>query len=49
LVDSRQERSFVQRADAIGLRYAPGPRIEGYNINGGTAVTIAIYRSERAP
>ena len=49
LVDSRQERSFVQRADAIGLRYAPGPRIEGFNINGGTAVTIAIYRSERTP
>jgi 4-amino-4-deoxy-L-arabinose transferase-like glycosyltransferase len=49
LVDSRQERAFVQRADALGLRYAPGPRIEGFNINGGTAVTIAIYRSERTP
>ena len=48
-VDSRQERSFVQRADAIGLRYAQGPRIEGFNINGGLAVTIAVYRSERAP
>ena len=49
LVDSREERSFVQRADAIGLRYAPGPRIEGFNINGGSPITIAIYRSERAP
>jgi len=47
LVDNRQERAFVQRADAIGLRYAPGPRVEGYNISGGRAVTIAIYRSER--
>jgi 4-amino-4-deoxy-L-arabinose transferase-like glycosyltransferase len=49
LIDSREERSFVQRADAIGLRYAPGPRIEGFNINGGAPVTVAIYRSERAP
>jgi 4-amino-4-deoxy-L-arabinose transferase-like glycosyltransferase len=48
-VDSHQERAFVQRADAIGLRYAPGPRIEGFNINGGQTVTIATFRSERAP
>jgi hypothetical protein len=47
-VDSRQERAFVQRADAIGLRYATGPRIEGFNISSGQAVTIATYRSERA-
>jgi 4-amino-4-deoxy-L-arabinose transferase-like glycosyltransferase len=46
-VDSRQERAFVQRADAIGLRYTTGPRVEGFNINGGGAVTIATYRSER--
>jgi 4-amino-4-deoxy-L-arabinose transferase-like glycosyltransferase len=48
-IDSRQERSFVQRADAIGLRYAPGPRVEGFNINSGQFATIAIYRSETAP
>jgi hypothetical protein len=48
-IDSRQERSFVLRADAIGLRYAPGPRIDGFNINAGQNITIAIYRSERAP
>jgi hypothetical protein len=47
-VDSRQERAFVQRATALGLRYAPGPRVEAFNINGGQAVTIAVYRSERA-
>ena len=28
----------MQRADAIGLRYAPGPRIEGFNINAGQSV-----------
>ncbi len=48
-VDSRQERAFVQRADAIDLRYTAGPRIEGFNINGGQAVSIGTYRSERVP
>lgn len=48
LVEARSERSFVQRADAIGLRYASGPRIDGYNISSGRPVTIAIYRSEGA-
>lgn len=46
-IESHQERAFVQRADAIGLRYTTGPRIEGFNINGGQAVNIATYRSER--
>ena len=48
-VEGHQERAFVQRADAIGLRYTMGPRIEGFNINGGQAVNIATYRSERGP
>jgi 4-amino-4-deoxy-L-arabinose transferase-like glycosyltransferase len=45
-VESRQERAFVQRADAIGLRYTTGPRVEGFNVNGGGAVNIATFRSE---
>jgi 4-amino-4-deoxy-L-arabinose transferase-like glycosyltransferase len=45
-VEKGQERAFVQRAEAISLRYTPGPRIEGYNIND-QAVNIATYRSER--
>jgi len=49
VIESRQERSFVRRADAIGLRYAPATRIEGINISGGRPVSIAIYRSEAAP
>ncbi len=49
LVESREVRSFVQRADAIGLRYAPGPRIEGINISIGQTVNIATYRSDRVP
>lgn len=44
-VESRQERAFVQRAEAIGLRYTPGPHVEGFNVNGG-AVNIATFRSE---
>ena len=48
-VDSRHERNFVQRAEAIGLRYAPGPRVEGINISVGRSVSIAIYQSGGAP
>ena len=48
-IEARQERSFVQRAEAIGLRYAPGPRIDGINISVGRVISIAVYRSEGAP
>ena len=37
LVESRSERAFVQRAEAIGLRYNVATRIEGYNISQGKA------------
>jgi len=47
-VEARQERNFLRRADVIGLRYAPGPRIEGYNINSGRWISIAIYRADAA-
>ena len=46
LVESRTERAFVQRAEAIGLRYNVAKRVEGYNISQGKAVSIAIFRSE---
>ena len=45
-IEQRQERAFVQRAEAIGLRYAPGPRIEGIDYSAGQSVAIAVYRSE---
>jgi 4-amino-4-deoxy-L-arabinose transferase-like glycosyltransferase len=48
LVELRSERSFVQRAEAIGLRYTAPTRIDGYNISQGRAVSIAIFRSEAA-
>jgi 4-amino-4-deoxy-L-arabinose transferase-like glycosyltransferase len=47
-VERGQERAFAQRAEAIGLRYASGPRIEGINITGGRRVSIAIFRSEES-
>ena len=45
LIDARSERSFVQRANAIGLRYALKQRIDGYNISNGQAVALALFRS----
>jgi hypothetical protein len=48
-VESRYERSFAQRAEAIGLRYFPGPRVEGINLSGGRAISVAIYSAERRP
>jgi 4-amino-4-deoxy-L-arabinose transferase-like glycosyltransferase len=47
LVESRHERAFGQRAEAIGLRYSLRARLEGaFNTNGGRGISIAIYRSE---
>jgi 4-amino-4-deoxy-L-arabinose transferase-like glycosyltransferase len=44
-IEQRQEKNFAQRAEAIGLRYTAGPRIEAMNYNTGQAITIAVYRS----
>jgi len=46
LVEQRSERAFVQRAEAIGLRYNVATRIEGYNISQGRAISVSIFRSE---
>ena len=48
LIESRHERLFAQRADLIGLRYSLRGRFEGFNINGGRAISIAVYGSEPA-
>ena len=48
-VDAPQEREFALRAEAIGLRYDRGPRIEGYNISVGKPITIAVFQSAGAP
>ena len=49
LVEARHERAFLRRAEAIGLRYAPPQRFDGFNYSIGRAVSIAVYRSEGAP
>jgi 4-amino-4-deoxy-L-arabinose transferase-like glycosyltransferase len=49
LIDARSERSFVQRADALGLRYALVERVEGFNISIGRPVALAIFRSVAEP
>src|SRR3984885_8418216 len=48
-VDAPQEREFALRAEAIGLRYDRGPRIEGYNISIGRPITIAVFQSAGTP
>src|SRR5580693_264102 len=48
-VDAPQEREFALRAEAIGLRYDRGPRIEGYNISIGRSITIAVFQSAGTP
>jgi 4-amino-4-deoxy-L-arabinose transferase-like glycosyltransferase len=46
VVEQRSERSFVQRAEAIGLRYDVAARIDAYNISQGRPISISIFRSE---
>jgi hypothetical protein len=46
LVELHSERSFAQRAEAIGLRYNVATRVDGYNISEGKAISVAIFRSE---
>ena len=46
LIDRQSERGFVQRAEAIGLRYNVATRIDGYNYSQGRAISIAVFRSE---
>jgi len=48
-VDARAERAFALRAEAIGLRYDRGPRIDGYNISIGRPISIAVFQSAGAP
>jgi 4-amino-4-deoxy-L-arabinose transferase-like glycosyltransferase len=48
-VDAKQERDFALRAEAVGLRYGRGPRVDGYNISNGRPITIAVFQSAGAP
>src|SRR5262249_11957680 len=44
-IEARQERSFAQRADAIGVQYSQVTRIDVINVGNGKLATIAVYRS----
>jgi 4-amino-4-deoxy-L-arabinose transferase-like glycosyltransferase len=44
-VEAREERSFAQRAEALGLHYRAGPRIDAINVSTGRPITIAVFRS----
>jgi len=47
VIESRHDRAFAQRAERIGLRYSLRARLDNsININGGRAISFAIYRSE---
>jgi len=46
LIESRTERAFAARAQAIGLRYNVAARIDGYNFSQGRAISVAVFRSE---
>jgi hypothetical protein len=44
-VTARKERAFALRAEAIGLRYYRGPRIEAFNVTHDQSISIAVFRS----
>jgi 4-amino-4-deoxy-L-arabinose transferase-like glycosyltransferase len=48
-VETRQQRTFALRAEAIGLRYNRGPLVEGYDISTGKPVSIAVFQTVSAP
>ena len=49
LVDQNNQRTFVQRANAIALRYALLARVDGFNISIGRPVSLTVFRSMAAP
>ena len=48
-IEAHQEPAFTQRAEATGLRYERGARVEAFNLSKGRPITIAIFRSAGEP
>jgi len=46
-VEARQERSFAVRAQALGVRYSKGMRVDGINMNGGRRIAVTVYRASQ--
>ncbi len=45
-IEAHQERSFAQRAEALGVRYGKGMRVDGINVSGGRPISVTVYRAE---
>jgi 4-amino-4-deoxy-L-arabinose transferase-like glycosyltransferase len=48
-VEARQERSFAQRAETLGLRYTRAFHVDGINISGGRPISVSVFRTEHNP
>jgi 4-amino-4-deoxy-L-arabinose transferase-like glycosyltransferase len=48
-IESRQERAFAQRAEALGVRYNRAFRVDGINISGGRPIAVTVFRTEPTP
>jgi hypothetical protein len=47
IIETRHDRAFAQRAEAIGLRYSLRGKLDNYfNFNGGRAIGFAVYWSD---
>jgi 4-amino-4-deoxy-L-arabinose transferase-like glycosyltransferase len=49
LIDPHSERGFLQRAEAIGLRYTLRQRVDAFNISIGKPVTLTVFGSAASP
>ncbi len=48
-VETRQERNFAQRAEAVGLRYSQQLRFDAINTANGRPISIVVFRSGGSP
>jgi 4-amino-4-deoxy-L-arabinose transferase-like glycosyltransferase len=48
-IETHQEPAFAQRAEALGLHYERGPRVEAFNLSKGQPITIAVFRTAGEP
>src|SRR6202790_2595236 len=48
-IETHQERAFAQRAEALGLHYERGPRVEAFNLSKAQPITIAVSRTAGEP
>ena len=45
LIDARNERAFVQRANALNVSFTLGSRIDGFNVSNGKPFSMAVFYS----